>query len=179
MAHPDYKKPLLVWEISDVTQERQRQESVFLELQHAIDYLDHAPAGFFSAHADGSIMYINATLADWLGMDLTQFKPGTLNMENLVLGDGMALLNTLEVEPGESKTAVVDLDLARANGQSLPVRIYHKVPFAPDGAPGATRTLVLTVIDILTTGLALALGDSAEPRLQAIKASLESTKRPG
>ena len=143
LAHPDYKKPLLVWEISDVTQERLRQESVFLELQHAIDYLDHAPAGFFSAQADGSIMYINATLADWLGMDLTQFKPGTVNMESLVLGDGMALLNKLEVEPGESKTAVVDLDLARSNGQSLPVRLYHKVPFAPDGAPGATRTLVL------------------------------------
>ncbi|MEP0945009.1 MAG: ATP-binding protein [Rhizobiaceae bacterium] len=143
LVHPDYKKPLLVWEISDVTQERLRQESVFLELQHAIDYLDHAPAGFFSAQADGSIMYINATLADWLGLDLTQFKPGTVNMESLVLGDGMALLNTLEVEPGESKTAVVDLDLARSNGQSLPVRLYHKVPFAPDGAPGATRTLVL------------------------------------
>lgn len=143
LQHPDYKKPLIVWEISDVTQERYRQESVFMELQHAIDYLDHAPAGFFSAQADGAIMYVNATLADWLGIDLTQFRPGEINMNNLVLGDGMALLNTLEVEPGESKTAVVDLDLARSNGQSLPVRLYHKVPFAPDGAPGATRTLVL------------------------------------
>ncbi|MEO1398741.1 MAG: ATP-binding protein, partial [Pseudomonadota bacterium] len=37
----------------------------------------------------------------------------------------------------------VDLDLARSNGKSLPVRLYHKVPFAPDGAPGATRTVVL------------------------------------
>ena len=27
--------------------------------------------------------------------------------------------------------------------RALPVRLYHKVPFAPDGAPGATRTLVL------------------------------------
>ena len=143
LDHKDYKKPLIVWEISDVTQERLRQESVFQELQHAIDYLDHAPAGFFSAQADGSIMYINATLADWLGIDLAQFRPGEMTMENLVLGDGIALLNTLEVEPGESKTAVVDLDLSRSNGQSLPVRLYHKVPFAHDGAPGATRTLVL------------------------------------
>jgi len=143
LDHKDHKKPLIVWEISDVTQERSRQESVFAELQHAIDYLDHAPAGFFSAQADGSIMYINATLADWLGIDLTQFRPGEMKMNSLILGDGMALLNTLEVEPGASKTAVADLDLARANGQSLPVRIYHKVPFAVDGAPGATRTLVL------------------------------------
>jgi len=80
LDHPDYRRSLLVWEISDVTQERLRQESVFLELQHAIDYLDHAPAGFFSAQSDGSIMYINATLADWLGIDLAQFKPGEVNM---------------------------------------------------------------------------------------------------
>ncbi|MGD0025421.1 MAG: PAS domain-containing protein, partial [Xanthobacteraceae bacterium] len=39
---------LTVWSLSDVTRERERQENVFQELQHAIDYLDHAPAGFFS-----------------------------------------------------------------------------------------------------------------------------------
>ncbi len=143
MSHKGFKKPLIVWEISDVTQERVRQENVFLELQHAIDYLDHAPAGFFSAETDGSIMYLNATLADWLGVDLAQFRPGEMNMKDLVLNDGMALLNSLEVEPGEAKTAVVDLDLARSNGRSLPVRLYHKVPYDSDGSPGATRTLVL------------------------------------
>ncbi len=37
---------LAVWSIADVTRERERQENVFQELQHAIDYLDHAPAGF-------------------------------------------------------------------------------------------------------------------------------------
>ncbi|MEM9732667.1 MAG: ATP-binding protein [Pseudomonadota bacterium] len=143
LTHKGFKKPLLVWEIVNVTDERARQEEVFLDLQHAIDYLDHAPAGFFSAQSDGSIIYLNATLADWLGVDLTQFRPGQINMADLIIGDGMALLNTLSVEPGESKTAVADLDLARVNGQSLPVRVYHKVPYAPDGAPGATRTLVL------------------------------------
>src|ERR1700730_6431662 len=37
-----------VWTVADVTRDRERQENVFQELQHAIDYLDHAPAGFFS-----------------------------------------------------------------------------------------------------------------------------------
>ena len=39
--------------IADVTHERERQENVFQELQHAIDYLDHAPAGFLSIDPDG------------------------------------------------------------------------------------------------------------------------------
>ena len=37
-----------VWSVADITRDRERQENVFQELQHAIDYLDHAPAGFFS-----------------------------------------------------------------------------------------------------------------------------------
>ena len=56
--------------------ERARQEAVFQELQHAIDYLDHAPAGFFSAEPDGRIVYLNATLAEWLGIDLAAFRAG-------------------------------------------------------------------------------------------------------
>ncbi len=46
---------MTVWAITDVTRERERQENVFQELQHAIDYLDHAPAGFFSVDANGQI----------------------------------------------------------------------------------------------------------------------------
>ncbi|HLJ71187.1 MAG TPA: PAS domain-containing protein, partial [Roseiarcus sp.] len=37
-----------LWTVADITRERERHENVFQELQHAIDYLDHAPAGFFS-----------------------------------------------------------------------------------------------------------------------------------
>ena len=61
-----------MWSIADVTRERERHENVFQELQHAIDYLDHAPAGFFSVDGDGSIVYLNATLATWLDHDLAQ-----------------------------------------------------------------------------------------------------------
>ena len=46
---------MTVWSLADVTRERERQENVFQELQHAIDYLDHAPAGFFSVDAKGDI----------------------------------------------------------------------------------------------------------------------------
>ena len=44
-----------LWTLSDITSERDRHETFFQDLQHAIDYLDHAPAGFFSAEADGAI----------------------------------------------------------------------------------------------------------------------------
>jgi two-component system cell cycle sensor histidine kinase/response regulator CckA len=132
-----------VWSLTDVTRERERQENVFQELQHAIDFLDHAPAGFFSVDAKGEITYLNATLANWLDQDLAQVGSGGLKLADLVSGDGAALLTTLRAAPGEVKTEVLDLDLRTRSGRTLPVRLFHKLAFGADGTPGASRTLVL------------------------------------
>jgi two-component system cell cycle sensor histidine kinase/response regulator CckA len=132
-----------VWTVADVTRDRERQENVFQELQHAIDYLDHAPAGFFSVDAAGEIVYLNATLAGWLDYDLAQFGSGGLKLADIVTGEGAALLTTLPAAPGEVKTEMLDLDLKSRAGRSVPVRLVHKVAYAPDGSPGASRTLVL------------------------------------
>ncbi len=143
MRHDTYPKPLMVWQIADITEERRKQESAFQELQNAIHYLDHAPAGFFATERNGAIAYMNATLADWLGIDLATFEAGKLDLKNLVLGDGMALLAAVKPEARGPRTAVIDLDLAMSNGRPLPVRLYHRLPTSPDGAPGVTRTIVI------------------------------------
>ncbi|QRM37705.1 response regulator [Rhizobium rhizogenes] len=137
-------KALHIWQITDITSERDDQERFFKELQNAIDYLDHAPAGFFSAGRKGEIFYLNATLAEWLGFDLTKFTPGSMSVGDLVAGEGLTLIQSVQAEPGLKKTVTLDLDLRRANGQSLPVQIVHSVTSMRDGAPGESRTIVLT-----------------------------------
>jgi two-component system cell cycle sensor histidine kinase/response regulator CckA len=132
-----------VWSVADVTRDRDRHETAFQGLQYAIDYLDHAPAGFFSVDESGHIGYLNATLAGWLDHDLAQIGSGGLKLTDIVPGDSAALLTTLSAEPGEVKTEVLDLDLKTRGGKTVPVRLYHKVAFGADGAPGASRTLVL------------------------------------
>ncbi len=134
---------MTVWSIADVTRDRERQENVFQELQHAIDYLDHAPAGFFSVDAGGDIVYLNATLATWLDQDLAQVGVGSLKLTDIVAGEGAALLSTLTAAPSEVKIEVVDLDLKTRGGKPVPVRLFHKVAFGADGTPGVSRTLVL------------------------------------
>ena len=134
---------LTVWSVADVTRERERQENVFQELQHAIDYLDHAPAGFFSVDAAGDIVYLNATLATWLDQDLAEVGTGALKLTDIVAGEGAALLTTLAAAPGEVKTEVLDLDLKTRGGRPVPVRLFHKVAYGADGRPGPSRTLVL------------------------------------
>src|ERR1700734_1252120 len=138
-----HARHLTVWSITDITRERERQENVFQGLQHSIDYLDHAPAGFFSVDDKGDIVYLNATLANWLDQDLAQVGSGGLKIADLVAGDGAALLTMLRAGPGEVKTEVLDLDLRTRSGRTLPVRMFHKLAFGVDGVPGASRTLVL------------------------------------
>jgi two-component system cell cycle sensor histidine kinase/response regulator CckA len=132
-----------VWTVADVTRERERQENVFQELQQAIDYLDHAPVGFFSAEAVGEISYLNATLAAWLGYDLADVGSGGLKVTDVVTGDGAAILTGVAGAPGEVKTLTYDLDLRTRDGKTLPARLYHKIAFAADGSAGASRTVVL------------------------------------
>lgn len=139
----DFKGQLVAWQIADISNERAEQERFFQELQEAINHLDHAPAGFFSADPSGRIIYLNATLAEWLGVDLTQFTPGSLTLNDIVAGSGMALIKAVKAEPGTSRNTVIDLDLIKRNGQSLAVRFYHRVQAARDGTRGTSRTIVL------------------------------------
>jgi two-component system cell cycle sensor histidine kinase/response regulator CckA len=133
-----------LWTIADVTRERERHENVFQELQHAIDFLDHAPAGFFSCNQAGDVSYINATLATWLDYDLAQVGSGGLKLKDFVAGGGGALLASVTGGAGEVRTEQFDIDLKRRGGQGLPVRLLHRVAFGQDSQPGPSRTLVIS-----------------------------------
>lgn len=141
MGDSDYA---VAWRIADVTEERARQEQVFQDLQQAVDYLDHAPAGFFSCDPEGTINYMNATLAGWLGYDIAMIDRTGLTLDDLLAGDGAALLAATPATADIDGVArIVDVDLVRRNGARLPVRIHHRVPLSPDGTPRASRTLVI------------------------------------
>jgi two-component system, cell cycle sensor histidine kinase and response regulator CckA len=133
-----------VWSIADITRDRERQEDVFQELQHAIEYLDHAPCGFFSVNPAGELVYVNATLANWLDHDLAEIGSGGLKLTDIVSGDGASLLTSIVAVPGEVKTEVFDVDLRMRGGKTMPARLYHKLAFGADGVPGASRTLVIS-----------------------------------
>ena len=138
----DVRKPHVIWSVEDITRDRDNNESAFRDLQRAIDYLDHSPAGFVSADAHGRIQYLNSTLADWLGYDLAEFNSGHLSLSDLVRGDGASLLMRGRSD-GEIRTEIIDIDLVHRNGRAVPVRLLHRAARLADGELGETRTLVL------------------------------------
>jgi len=140
---PSQKQPLNAWQIADISRERAEQERFFLDLQKAIDHLDQAPAGFFAADPDGRVSYINATLAEWLGIDLASFSPGSTTLRQIIAGDGIALVNSVKADAGTTRNAVIDLDLQTVKGEAVPVRFMHRVSASREGFNGPSRTIVL------------------------------------
>ena len=137
------RRKLILWSINDITRERERQENVFQELQYAIDYLDHAPAGFLSLSPEGDVVYLNATLAQWLGHDLADFATANLKWSDLVAANVQSLLTSKRGRPGDAETEIIDLDFRTVSERLIPVRLIHQVAFDSAGNPGASRTLVL------------------------------------
>ena len=58
------------WRVDDVTKQRDLDRSVREEREKLIDFTDNAPVGFFSVDETGRFIFVNATLARWLGNDI-------------------------------------------------------------------------------------------------------------
>ena len=136
------KGGLMVWLVDEITSDRQAQEAGFEKLQQAIAYLDNAPAGFFTADGDGTIDYLNATLAQWLGLDLAEVAGRPIKLAEIMSQDGAALLALAGRGTSAGATRRFDIDLVKADGTTLPVRILHRLP-PYGGNGGLAHALVL------------------------------------
>ncbi len=58
---------LSLWNFEDVTQQQALDMEIRDERSKLADFLDHAPIGFYSVDADGRFLFVNETLAEWLG----------------------------------------------------------------------------------------------------------------
>lgn len=58
------------WRVDDITKQLDLDRSVREEREKLIDFTDNAPVGFFSVDETGRFIFVNATLARWLGNDI-------------------------------------------------------------------------------------------------------------
>ncbi len=126
-------------------------ERVFLgdpEVSEAIYRLVKAAREGRSLQEEVRVAGLRGEPARWLRLRVRPLAEGGREARTTVwsvadVTRSAALLTTLSADPGEVKTEVLDLDLKTRGGKTVPVRLYHKVAFGADGAPGASRTLVL------------------------------------
>lgn len=64
------------WRIDDITERREIDRAIREEREKLIDFTDNAPVGFFSVNEGGQFVFVNATLARWLGEDIETLLSG-------------------------------------------------------------------------------------------------------
>ncbi len=141
-----------LWRYSDISETRSSQEAAFSHLQYIINYLDQAPAGFFSTRADGEIAYLNATLASWLGLDLKDTSDGSVKLTDFIESGDARMLLDIKPDADKAHTKVFDMDLKPKSGGFLPVRIIHRTDFDVNGEAQPSRSLVLDMSDSAIAG---------------------------
>jgi len=100
------------------------------------EYLDNLPAGIFSADADGRMLYVNRTLADWLGRSAGAIvgRP---------FADFVVEATPFPLPPEGGALDGGDIVLADDAGGSFPAVLLQTVRAGADGLPLYTRSLVM------------------------------------
>ncbi|UXN04565.1 response regulator [Bartonella sp. HY406] len=113
----------IIWNIADFTNLRDRQESLFEDLQEAIYHLDNSPAGFISFDDNGQIKYMNTTLAKWLAVDIAQFPLQDFNFTNFIGNEVFANIKET-VANSNAENLTFDLELSNSSGGHIAVTMY-------------------------------------------------------
>ena len=150
---------LEAWQIADITGDRREEENCFRTLQNAIDYLDKAPAGFLATDADLRLSYVNATLANWLDIDLAGFDACRIPLLDFLPETAASHFLSRCAGLPRDQVLSTDLDLVTRQGRVFPARIVLKTVDDPSGR-SALRAIVLAPGDRSTASG----GEGAEAR---------------
>ncbi|HYB08992.1 MAG TPA: PAS domain-containing protein [Alphaproteobacteria bacterium] len=73
--------------IEDITSRREMEQIIREEQQRIFDFLENAPVGFYSADADGRFVFVNHTMAEWLGTTVDELMGGARQLKDFVAGE--------------------------------------------------------------------------------------------
>lgn len=119
------------WRFDDITAQREIDRSVRQEREKLIDFTDNAPVGFFSVNEDGRFIFVNATLARWLGTGIDSLlEKGSLHtyLEKPPV-NGAAY----DVKEGGGARQVVELKMKGPGGKTFLASINQAVVRESEG----------------------------------------------
>ncbi len=87
------------WRLQDITARHEMEEVIRGEQDKLADFLDNAPIGFYSVDGSGRFLFINETLAQWLGGSPDEIVNSGATLQDFISG---------EVAPGAPSHAPFD-----------------------------------------------------------------------
>jgi len=152
-----------LWRARDVTADRELEAVRHGEEEMLADFLDHLPAGFFSADAEGRILYVNRTLARWLAP-----PPGETGLLGRRFADFVVAGQTAPAGGGTAGAAAPhmhgDVTLLRRGGGTFRACLVQSEHTDADGKLVYSRSVVLRDLTWREAGEGAGAGTGRGPR---------------
>ncbi|MCA8933705.1 MAG: response regulator [Rhodospirillaceae bacterium] len=131
----------LHWSFEDITADRVREQAMREAQDRLVSFMDQAPVGFYSVDAEGRFQFSNATLANWLGLSVTDLIDGSHRLHDFLV-DVPEEAPPYAVLSGEVEPLAVDVKLRGRQGRVFQASIAQIIVRDGDGAVHHTRSLV-------------------------------------
>ena len=131
----------MLWVVEDVTARHQIDTVLRREEEVLADLLDQLPAGFFSADANGRIIYANQILKSWLGLADDENLIGRSFSEFVALDDDDS--NTPVWEEGDVDVSRGEVALRAVDGSTFKVCLIQSQQIGDAGDMVYSRSIVL------------------------------------
>ncbi len=160
----------VLWSCDIVTTQRQIEEYIRSDHEKFADLIEHAPIGFYSVDEKGDFLFVNSTLAGWLGL---QAEPGGHFPQKLhdILADPVAATAPVFSPFGDPATRGGEVALRGPNGRAFQAFIRFEtvsVQTGGEGERGQPKLRTRSAVHDLTRERALE---------QAVRASEQYFKR--
>jgi two-component system cell cycle sensor histidine kinase/response regulator CckA len=127
------------WRIDDVTDKHTADTAIRDEREKLIDFTDNAPVGFFSVDETGRFVFVNATLARWLGEDLRNLLDGGALHTYLI--DPPKDARPYDVVEGDRVRQIAEIKMKGAGGKIFLASV-NQVVVEEDSGRVRTRAVV-------------------------------------
>jgi len=122
-----------LWRVADQTASRERLDASEREALRLGSYLNGLVSGVCALDEQGRVLYLNDTLAQWVGLDANAFTAGAIEFDSLLAGTRVPLGKN----GSETDVKVSDADLKPRGPVSgagvVPVRIVERAGEMADG----------------------------------------------
>lgn len=129
------------WRIEDITAKRELEQVMRREQAKLVDFMDHAPVGFFSVDQDGVFLFVNGTLARWLGGSPGDFVDGGRRLHEM-LADPPDNAAPYDLFDGGGAEQRGELAMRGIGGRSFNASVTQTVVLSDDGRSVHTRSVV-------------------------------------
>ncbi len=129
------------WRLEDVTARRETETGLRNHQARLIDFMDHAPIGFYSVDHTGRFLFANATLARWLEVSAPELMQDGVRLHDF-LGAPPAGVPPYRLTGNDADPLSVELAMRGRQGRVFGASISQTVVHADDGGSAWTRSLV-------------------------------------